>query len=201
MKKILGLLCFILLTAIIFPACDDSKTYAEMMEEERELIKKFMADSGFYSVDNIPADTVCAPKEFVLFSDGLYMNIQDIGSGEYFKSGMEVTVRFTEYRLHDGIIMSNNKPTSQGTNPDVFRYQLSGSTQSGIFISEDDSESSLMYSIYGSTAVPSGWLVPLKYIRDGGKVRLIVPHKLGQSDALYYVYPCYYEIQYGISKR
>lgn len=201
MKKIVGLFSFLLFTAIGFSSCDDSKTYAEMMEEERELIKKFMADSSFYSVDVLPEDTVFAPKEFMLFSDGLYMNIQDLGSGQHFEDGMEVTVRFTEYRLHDQVIISNMKSTSQGTSPDVFRYQVSGSTESGIFISEDDSESSLMASIYSSTAVPSGWLVPLKYLKDGGKVRLIVPHKLGQSDALYYVYPCYYEIQYGISKR
>ena len=185
----------------MFPSCDDSKTYAEMMEEERELIKQFMADSSFYSVDNMPADTVFAPKEFLLFSDGLYMQIEDKGSGKSFESGMEVTVRFTELRLHDGVVISNNKSSAQGLNPDVFRYQVSGSTQSGIFIAENDSETSYMASLYGSTAVPSGWLVPLKYIKDGGKVRLIVPHKLGQSDALYYVYPCYYELQYGISKR
>ncbi len=201
MKKILGLLTFALLTFVMFPSCDDSKTYAEMMEEERELIKQFMADSSFYSVDNMPADTVFAPKEFLLFSDGLYMQIEDKGSGKSFESGMEVTVRFTELRLHDGVVISNNKSSAQGLNPDVFRYQVSGSTQSGIFIAENDSETSYMASLYGSTAVPSGWLVPLKYIKDGGKVRLIVPHKLGQSDALYYVYPCYYELQYGISKR
>lgn len=201
MKKILGLLTFALLTFVMFPSCDDSKTYAEMMEEERELIKQFMADSSFYSVDNMPADTVFAPKEFLLFSDGLYMQIEDKGSGKSFESGMEVTVRFTEFRLHDGVVISNNKSSAQGLNPDVFRYQVSGSTQSGIFIAENDSETSYMASLYGSTAVPSGWLVPLKYIKDGGKVRLIVPHKLGQSDALYYVYPCYYELQYGISKR
>ena len=201
MKNILGLLTFALLTFVMFPSCDDSKTYAEMMEEERELIKQFMADSSFYSVDNMPADTVFAPKEFLLFSDGLYMQIEDKGSGKSFESGMEVTVRFTELRLHDGVVISNNKSSAQGLNPDVFRYQVSGSTQSGIFIAENDSETSYMASLYGSTAVPSGWLVPLKYIKDGGKVRLIVPHKLGQSDALYYVYPCYYELQYGISKR
>lgn len=201
MKKILGLLTFALLTFVMFPSCDDSKTYAEMMEEERELIKQFMADSSFYSVDNMPADTVFAPKEFLLFSDGLYMQIEDKGSGKSFESGMEVTVRFTELRLHDGVVISNNKSSAQGLNPDVFRYQVSGSTQSGIFIAENDSETSYMASLYGSTAVPSGWLVPLKYIKNGGKVRLIVPHKLGQSDALYYVYPCYYELQYGISKR
>lgn len=201
MKKILGLLTFALLTFVMFPSCDDSKTYAEMMEEERELIKQFMADSSFYSVDNMPADTVFAPKEFLLFSDGLYMQIEDNGSGKSFENGMEVTVRFTECRLHDGVVISNNKSSAQGVNPDVFRYQVSGSTQSGIFIAENDSETSYMASLYGSTAVPSGWLVPLKYIKDGGKVRLIVPHKLGQSDALYYVYPCYYELQYGISKR
>ena len=63
----------------------------------------------------------------------------------------------------------------------------------------------VMYINYGSTAVPSGWLVPLSYINLGrytssdaelAKVRLIVPHSAGQSNAVQSVYPCLYEITY-----
>ena len=41
----------------------------------------------------------------------------------------------------------------------------------------------------------------LSFLGDGAHVKLIVPHKMGHSDASYYVYPCYYEIKYGLSKR
>ena len=63
---------------------------------------------------------------------------------------------------------------------------------------------SKMYTTYGSASVPAGWLTPLTYIRVGrqtsaeqiSKVRLIVPHSQGQSDASNNVYPCFYEIKY-----
>ena len=62
-----------------------------------------------------------------------------------------------------------------------------------------------MSSVYGSTAVPSGWLVPFTYINVGrqtsendeiAKVKLIVPHSQGQSNASSNVYPCFYVITY-----
>ena len=112
------------------------------------------------------------------------------------RSGDMVTVRFTEVNLSNQLTVSN----IAASHPDVFRYQVSGSTKTGIFVS-DELGDAFMVSLYSSTAVPSGWLLPLDYVRSGSRVRLIVPHKLGQSDATYYVYPCYYEIDYGIATR
>ena len=65
-----------------------------------------------------------------------------------------------------------------------------------------------MYSIYGTTSVPSGWLIPLTYVKPSrttssekvARVRLIVPHGQGTSQASQYVYPCYYEITYNLGK-
>jgi len=42
--------------------------------------------------------------------------------------------------------------------------------------------------------VPAGWLVALKYVRDRAHVKLIVPSKMGQQQAMERVYPCYYDI-------
>ena len=64
-----------------------------------------------------------------------------------------------------------------------------------------------MYRAYGngSTTVPQGWLVPLTFINLGryihaddeiAKVRLIVPHDMGQAYATASVYPCLYDITY-----
>ena len=63
----------------------------------------------------------------------------------------------------------------------------------------------LMDTLYGTSTVPSGWLIPLPFINlgrqdtpEGGTalVRLIVPAAQGQSDAGYNIYPCFYEISY-----
>ena len=182
--------------AVQLVSCDDGMTYAERMEQEREIIDAFLADSGFYYVESFPTDSFRDSKEFMLFPDGMYMRVEDFGSGRAFKSGDMVTVRFTEVNLSNQLTVSN----IAASHPDVFRYQVSGSTQAGIFVS-DEMGDPFMVSLYSSTAVPSGWLLPLEYVRDGAYVRLIVPHKLGQTDATYYVYPCYYEIYYGIAKK
>jgi hypothetical protein len=62
-----------------------------------------------------------------------------------------------------------------------------------------------MLNSYNAT-VPQGWLKPLNFIRltrDAGKiakVRLIVPHSSGTTNASGYVLPFYYEITYQLGR-
>ena len=80
---------------------------------------------------------------------------------------------------------------------------ISGSSYSGSFVGN-----SVIYDTHNSVAVPSGWLLPLRYLKlvrttDSEKisrVRLIVPHSEGTSTAISAVYPCYYEITYDLVK-
>lgn len=76
---------------------------------------------------------------------------------------------------------------------------------SGTFTATFQKGESLMYSLYGSTSVPSGWLAPFTYINLGRQdsedneiahVRIIVPHTQGHSYATSGVYPCLYDITY-----
>ena len=66
-------------------------------------------------------------------------------------------------------------------------------------------EVSLMTSAYGSTSVPSGWLVPFSYIKVGrpakenervAEVNLIIPHTQGHSYASQNVTPYFYNISF-----
>jgi hypothetical protein len=63
----------------------------------------------------------------------------------------------------------------------------------------------VMANTYGSNQVPTGWLVPLTYIKLGrpqtkdekvAHVKLIVPHNQGQAYASSNVYACFYDITY-----
>ena len=47
---------------------------------------------------------------------------------------------------------------------------------------------------YG-TAIPSGWLIALPYLRNNAHVRLIVPSKMGHTTAQQYVNPYFYDIR------
>lgn len=201
MKKLLLLFFILLAVGFSFQACDDTKTYAEMLEEEDDAIADFINKEGikvisqteFFDNDSV---TDVEKNEFVQLSSGVYMQIVNKGSdnpADTVKNNDLVLVRFMEYSLLD-----KDTTLSNLTLPylvDEFKYTASSSSIAGIFIQ------GLMYMAYGYTAVPAGWLVPLPYVRDKAHVRLIVPSKMGHQSAMQYVYPYYYDItKYQIYK-
>lgn len=201
MKKLLLLFFILLAVGFSFQACDDTKTYAEMLEEEDDAIADFINKEGikvisqteFFDNDSV---TDVEKNEFVQLSSGVYMQIVDKGSdnpADTVKNNDLVLVRFMEYSLLD-----KDTTLSNLTLPylvDEFKYTASSSSIAGIFIQ------GLMYMAYRYTAVPAGWLVPLPYVRDKAHVRLIVPSKMGHQSAMQSVYPYYYDItKYQIYK-
>ena len=106
---------------------------------------------------------------------------------------LNVMARFFEYNISDADTLLGNIYDSD--NPDYMRIKLDHGSYSATFTS------GYMSITYGS-AVPTGWLTPLPYIyftrrqSQTAKVRLIVPHTKGTSNASSYVYPCFYEITF-----
>ena len=93
MKKLVFLFLSLLTAGSLFQACDDSKTYAEMLEDEKNAVSQFIKDSAIHviSVEEFEKnDTVTKAKangdaydEFVSFtSEGIYMQIIDRGRGD-----------------------------------------------------------------------------------------------------------------------
>lgn len=214
MKKIcLALMALVFIGGMI--SCSHTETYADQRKKEVSAINQYLADSTvsviseaqFYAND---CTTDVEKNEFVLFeSTGVYMQIVRQGCGEKIKSGetAQVLCRFTEWDLMtDSVTLSNN----------ILYYasivdKMTVKNTLGTFTASFDSSSSLMYSVYGqsssssSTAVPSGWLVPLSYINVGrpqkegdeiAKVKIIVPHSEGHLYASQNVRPYLYEITY-----
>ena len=208
MRKI-SLLLLALVGIVLFTACNNDETYADQKKKERSAINSYLANENikvitedeFYANDST---TDVSKNEFVLFeSTGVYMQIVRKGCGEAIKDGENTSVlcRFTERNLlTDSIQLSN----------DVLAYsslveKMNVKRSSGQYTASFVAGSSIMYSAYGSTSVPSGWLVPLAYINLGrpasatdqvAKVRIIVPHTQGQQYATQNVYPCLYDITY-----
>lgn len=201
MKRIFNSLCILMACTCLFQACDDTETYAEMKEKEREAIEAYIKSEG---IKVISYEQFCAQdsttdvekKEYVLFKDkGVYMQIVRKGEGEPLANGerAEINVRYYEVNIKEMDTLTGN--LYDASNHDVMTIENKNGSYSGSFTS------GYMYSAYGSP-VPSGWMMPLPYIRlkfmlsDFPKVRLIVPHSEGQSTASSYVYPCFYEITY-----
>ena len=207
MRK-LSMLLLALVGAVVFTSCSDSETYADQKKKERSAINSYIAKNGIkvISEDEFFKDSLTdtTKNEFVLFeSSGVYMQIIRKGCGEKIKDGENATVlcRFTERNLMTDSLQLSNDIISYASLVDKMNVKRN----SGTFTASFDASSSVMYSVYGSTSVPSGWLVPLAYIKLGrpasendqiAKVRIIVPHAQGQQYAVQGVYPCLYDITY-----
>ncbi len=193
MKKLTLFFLSLLALGLSFQACDDNKTYAEMLEEEKDGINDFIKKNGFKVISQsefYAQDSTTAENEFVQLTSGVYMNILSKGSeneADTVKSNDEVLVRFMEYSILDKDTTLSNLNAAETV--DAFRYTVTSSSIAGTFLQ------GYMMSYYSSPAVPAGWLVPLSYVRDRAHVRLIVPSKMGHQTAMQYVYPYYYDIR------
>lgn len=199
-----------LLAVIALASCKDTETYADQKKKERSAIDRYIANKGINVISESEfyangCTTDVSKNQYVLFDNtGVYMQIVRQGCGEKLQDGERATMlcRFNEYNLLEG------DEVLQLTNMKAYIYlveEVNVENTSGTFTASFNSNSSLMYTRYGSAAVPSGWLVPLTYIKLGipaseddeiAKVNIIVPHTQGQVEASSNVYPCLYEITY-----
>ncbi|WP_279121617.1 DUF4827 domain-containing protein [Bacteroides acidifaciens] len=220
MKKLVFLFLSLLTAGSLFQACDDSKTYAEQLEDEKNAVERFIKDSAIHviSVSEFEQnDSVTKAKangdaydEFVFFSsEGVYMQIIDRGNDnkanytdeekekDKFVDGNNICTRYAETNIETRELAAFNIPVEEymdaGTlyaYPAVFRYVKAETYSAGTFTEMDY----LWGRYYASTAVPQGWLLSLPYLRDNAHVRLIVPSKMGHNSAQQYVTPYFYDI-------
>lgn len=228
MKKTrFSLLTFGLCLLSIICSCSEAETYAEQKDKEYKAIKSFLdrdivirdddgsivcnvgkinpiTEEQFLLQDSV---TDLEKNEYVLFqNNGVYMQIIRKGTGEKIEKGKTARVicRFIEFNiLGDSIQLRNDVPYWH-TAPDIMKV----TNNYGSFAANFDTEingGGAMFNQYGSASVPTGWLVPFRYIHIGrqdspdegiAKVRLIVPHSEGQTSAAGNVYPCFYELTF-----
>ena len=214
LMKTLKFLALTLIAIVALASCSDSETYADMKKKERSAINRYIANQKIKVISedvfNAQNQTTNVDKnEWVLFGGtGVYMQIVREGCGKKLESGKteKLLCRFNEYNILE------SDSSLQCTNIISYNWLVEKMTvknTSGTFSGTFDKKSSLMYNTYSSAAVPSGWLVPLTYIKLGipasatdeiAKVKLIVPHSMGQSNASQKVYPCMYEITYQLGR-
>lgn len=203
MKKLLLFFISLLAVGSFFQACEDSKTYAEMLDEEKDAVNAFIKKHGITIISESEFNakgytTDIAKNEYVVFTgNGVYMQIVDKGVAEdTIRNNDIVAVRFVETDIKEddttcfNVVLPGfeNRPDLY-TYPDVFRYVDNGYTVAGVF-----TEGS-MYAKYTTTDVPPGWLLALKYVTNYAHVRMIIPSKMGHQTASQYVNPYFYDIR------
>lgn len=165
-------------------ACKDSKSYAEMLNEETKSVNAFLADQVV--ILDIPEDSVFlygpdAPY-YRLDEDGnVFMQVIDPGSDKKVPNDAQVFFRFTRYNLHE--------------------YAATGVLPSGFGNSEDmlQGNASFRYGNYtlsSSSQWGSGIQLPLNFLGYECEVNLIVKSQLGISSEISQVNPFLYNIRY-----
>lgn len=225
MKKFL--FAMIAFAAVLsFAACNDSETYKDMRDRELDSISSFLRKENIKVISEDEfnrrwnnnqrlTDTTKNNNEWVLFnSNGIYMQVIDLGCGDYIKKGtsVDVLVRFDEYNLSYAAEMSDKCLTLSNKFRDYSYYEdkMSVTNTSGTFTgSFVDPSRSLMALTYNSSysglssTVPSGWLIPFTWIKIGrpkteadriAHVRLLVPHSYGTTSASGSVQACVYDM-------
>ena len=209
MKKLIFLFLSVIAAGSLFQACDNSKTYAEMLEDEKNAVNKFIKDSAInvISLEEFERDTITdlSRNEYVAFSNGVYMQIVDRGNADdpedTFANNNVICVRYLEKNIASNELTCFNVVLPEYINasdyyrsPLTFRYVNENSSAYGIVLSTPLDYDYLWTANSYGTAIPGGWLLALPYLRDNAHVRLIIPSKMGHSISQQNVIPYYYDI-------
>ena len=195
MKKLIFLFLSVIAAGSLFQACDNSKTYAEMLEDEKNAVNKFERDTI----------TDLSRNEYVAFSNGVYMQIVDRGNADdpedTFANNNVICARYLEKNIASNELTCFNVVLPEYINasdyyrsPLTFRYVNENSSAYGIVLSTPLDYDYLWTANSYGTAIPGGWLLALPYLRDNAHVRLIIPSKMGHSISQQNVIPYYYDI-------
>ncbi|MCC8186817.1 MAG: DUF4827 domain-containing protein [Bacteroides sp.] len=209
MKKLIFFLLSFCILGSVFYSCDNSKTYAEKLADERKAINKYIADHNIKVIpeEEFLKDTVTdvSKNEYVYFDTGVYMQIVDRGTEEVtdtFRNNDIVLARYVEYSIMTGDTIIDITDTHYGSYPEGFRLVRSGSSISGLFLLTEPGVyptlSELYYYAYGYsiTGVMNGWLQSIQFLRDKSHVKLIIPSKMGHTYSSAAVYPYYYDVYF-----
>lgn len=152
-------------------SCSNTKSYGEMLKDEKKAIKQLIQDSGLVILNDFPADSVFQPNEFVQLDGGVYMNVVDWGNEK--RAVENKTITYVRFKVR-GIMGDDTTLVDITTNasyPTSFTYPLY--VDYGYPFSES---SGIQYAF-----LSEGTSLPLKYVGESGIVKLIVPFKKGSE--------------------
>ena len=180
MKKF-SIFAFLIAPLACLYACDDSKSYAELLSEEDMYVNNYLADNTV--VLDIPEDTVfvCGPDApyYRLDEDGmLYMRVLNPGTpGNRVEYNEQIYFRYTRYplALYDGEL-TGGEGNNLTLNPCKFRYGN--------------------FQIESSYSWGYGVQMPLSLLPVDCEVMLVIKSQMGPSNEQANVLPYLYTLTY-----
>ena len=200
------IILLISLITISLTACDKTVTYADLLDQERKSISKFLKYGGIYT-EELPSDTskikfsgtrnaISTKVPFYELENDVYMQVIDKGNGRIIKEGERVYFRFLRVNLNTWATAPydikmfdlNNGGVGNFYYPDINEYCFDYVKDYNVPMSQ--------YYDFGL-----GIEYPLAHLYDRAKVYLILPSKVGFSESVSSVVPYLYYIEYTIAKN
>ncbi|MCH5319168.1 MAG: DUF4827 family protein [Paramuribaculum sp.] len=182
MKKSLAILSLISLIVILTTGCNDTKSYAELLEDENKSVNRFLADQkvvGSFDEKNFEIGEN-APY-YQMDEDGnVYMQVLKLGTDTMAVDNQLIYFRFTRYNLSyyntgTELLGEGNSESLESANTS-FRYNN--------------------FSLNSSSQWGEGIQLPLKYLPIGSEIMLVLKSQLGWTSEIAYVNPYLYHIRY-----
>lgn len=172
------------LAGVSFQACESSRSYSELLDDENRAVNRFLADQ--WVITSIPADTVFqvgpdAPYYQLDEEGNIYMQVLDAGSGDKVEEDQQVYFRFTRYNLSN-YAGDLDDLYSEGNQEDM--TQAATSFRYG------------NYTLPSSSQYGSGIQYPLAFLPLNCHVNLIIKSQYGWTNEVSYVVPYLYNVRY-----
>ena len=183
----LNILSILLLPALflITSACSDSKSYADLLNDENQLVNAFLAEHRV--VEEFPGIDDCevgldAPFYRVDDDGNVYMQVIRKGNGTFPEVGERVYFRYLSYDLNYYIVGSDDNIGSGNLNN-------TGNTTPTYFLYDD-------YTIEQSSQYGTGLQIPVGLLGYDSKVNVVIKSQAGPTATMSYVVPYLYEVAY-----
>lgn len=176
MRKLFYFISLFLVGIIAVSSCSKTKSYSELLKEEKDAVKKFIKDSSLVILDQFPEKF--GPKDYYKFQRykdadvyEVYINVVNFGDTTRAKEGGKVFIRSGE-----AINMKDNTV--------FFTGNIFGGNLPLQFINKYP---------FTSSGGCLGWALPLEHLGIGAQVKMIIGSKSGLTNQQQAVVPLFYK--------
>ena len=169
MNRLTYSILFTLFALLALISCESSTSYSKELEAEEKLIEAWLERNNITLLDQFPDDSLFAENEMYHYTDGIYYQLLEKGTGEDMVDGDVIILRYRSSTLDVNPIVEDYWTTEDRPYPNEI--------------------------VYGSTTNScDGWDKAFELMKKhGAHARIIVPSKLGFDDSV--VVPYLYEMK------
>lgn len=183
------LLLILAVMGVVSTSCDDNKSYAEYMDDERKAVNAFLADHEV--INEIPKDSIFIEGEnapyYKMTPEGdVFMQVISMGDrkNNKAKDNQEIYFRFMRAKI-----------SNWASNPELF---FEGNSEDMSFLPMSFRYNN--YTLESTTQFGFGIQIPLKYLGIDCEVNLLVRSQYGLTSEISQVIPFVYKLRYFPSK-